>query len=320
MARPRHRVNAFLAGAAALGLAVALGAAFPSARQAESERPWIGYSGSAAGGRFFGGSGITKANVNRLEVAWTYPYSDTLSTPMMVRGTIYGRGRNGALVAIDAKTGKEIWVREQMDGMTQRGVNYWESADGSDRRLLFSMNDYLQAIDAKTGKLITTFGDNGAVDLREGLERDPATIPRIQSQTPGQVFENLLLIGSAPGEGYMSPPGHVRAFDVVTGKQVWRFNTIPQPGEFGYDTGRQTPTSTPAPSTRGVSCRWTRSAGLPTSRPGRPPTTTTAPTGPAPTCSAPASSPSMPAPASESGTSSSCTTISGTTTPARRRS
>ena len=67
-------------------------------------------------------------------------------------------------------------------------------------------------------------------------DRDPATISRIQSQTPGQVFENLLLLGSAPGEGYMSAPGHVRAFDVLTGKQVWRFNTIPQPGEFGYDT------------------------------------------------------------------------------------
>ncbi len=130
-------------------------------------------------------------------------------------------------------------MREGMDGMTSRGINYWENADGSDRRLLFSMNDYLQAVDARTGKLITTFGDNGAVDLRDGLGRDPATISRIQSQTPGQVFENLLLLGSAPGEGYMSAPGHVRAFDVITGKQVWRFNTIPQPGEFGYDTWPQ---------------------------------------------------------------------------------
>jgi quinoprotein glucose dehydrogenase len=235
MARFRHRQSATLVGLAAAGLAVALSGALPAARQG-SERPWIGYSSAADGSRFFPNSQITKANVTSLEVAWTYPFSDTVSTPMMARGMIFGRGRNGALVALDAKTGKEIWVREDMDGMTQRGINYWESADGSDRRLLFAMHDYLQAVDARTGKQITSFGDNGAVDLRDGLGRDPKTISRIQSQTPGQVFENLLLLGSAPGEGYMSAPGHVRAFDVITGKQVWRFNTIPHPGEFGYDT------------------------------------------------------------------------------------
>ena len=182
MARFRHRLPASLVGVSALGLAVALTSAFPLARQAVKDRPWIGYSSAADGSRFFPNSQITKANVNRLEVAWTYPFSDTVSTPMMARGMIYGRGRNGALVALDAKTGKEIWVREGMDGMTSRGINYWESADGSDRRLLFAMNDYLQEIDARTGKLITTFGDNGVVDLRDGLGRDPATIARIQSQ------------------------------------------------------------------------------------------------------------------------------------------
>ena len=88
---------------------------------------------------------------------------------MVVRGTIYGRGRNGALVALDAKTGKELWIRDGMNGMTTRGMNYWESRDGRDRRLIFSMNDYLQEIDATTGKSITTFGTDGVVDLREGL-------------------------------------------------------------------------------------------------------------------------------------------------------
>ncbi len=236
MARFGLRLPAALAGASALGLVVAIGSTWPLAQQAVQDRPWIGYAGTVESSRHFPNSQINKANVTRLEVAWTYPFSDTVSTPVVARGMIFGRGRNGALVAIDAKTGTEIWVREKMDGMTSRGVNYWESADGADRRLLFAMNDYLQAIDARTGKLITTFGDAGAVDLREGLGRDAKTIARIQSNTPGQVFENLLLLGSAPGEGYMSAPGHVRAFDVITGAQVWRFNTIPQPGEFGYDT------------------------------------------------------------------------------------
>jgi quinoprotein glucose dehydrogenase len=115
-------------------------------------------------------------------------------------------------------------------------MNYWESKDGKDRRLIFSINDYLQEIDAATGKSIVKFGMDGVVDLREGLGRDKTTIGRIQSNTPGKVFENLLLIGSATGEAYLSPPGDVRAYDTVTGKLVWQFHTVPHPGEFGYDT------------------------------------------------------------------------------------
>ena len=81
-----------------------------------------------------------------------------------------------------------------------------------DRRLIFSMNDYLQEINAATGQPVYEFGKDGVVDLREGLGRDPATIGRIQSGTPGRIFENLILLGSATGEGYLSPPGDLRAF------------------------------------------------------------------------------------------------------------
>src|SRR6188768_4362943 len=123
-----------------------------------------------------------------------------------------------------------------MQAMTTRGMNYWESKDGKDRRLIFAMNDYLQEINADTGQAVSQFGRGGVVDLREGLGRDPATIGRIQSGTPGRVFENLVLLGSATGEGYMSPPGDLRAFDILTGKLVWQFHTVPHPGEFGYDT------------------------------------------------------------------------------------
>ena len=169
-------------------------------------------------------------------MAWTYPFGETGFNPIVVRGVIYGRGRNGAIVALEATTGKEIWIHDGMQAMSARGMNYWESKDGTDRRLIFTMNDYLQEIDAETGLSITTFGSNGVVDLREGLGRDPATIGRIQSGTPGKVFENLVMLGSAPGEGYMSPPGDLRAYDVVTGKLVWQFHTVPRPGEFGYET------------------------------------------------------------------------------------
>lgn len=198
---------------------------------------WPGYGNGPDNSRYFASKQIDKSNVARLEVAWTYPHGDTGSGPVVVRGVIYGRGRNGSLVAVDASSGKELWVRENMNGMTSRGINYWESADGDDQRLIFSMDSLLQEVDAKTGTSIMSFGTNGVVDLRVGIDgRDPATIGSIQSNTPGEVFENLIVLGSAPGEGYMSPPGDIRAYDVITGELVWTFHTVPRPGEFGYDT------------------------------------------------------------------------------------
>ena len=85
-----------------------------------------------------------------------------------------------------------------MNGMTSRGMNYWESADGGDQRLIFAMDSLLQELDAKTGRPIVSFGTNGVVDLRAGIDgRDPATIGNIQSTIPGEVFENLVILGSA---------------------------------------------------------------------------------------------------------------------------
>jgi quinoprotein glucose dehydrogenase len=204
------------------------------ALSAANDKWWSDYAGGADSSRFFSSKQINKSNVASLSVAWSYPYGETGSNPLIVRGTVYGRGRNGALVALDAKTGKEIWIHDGMNGMTARGMNYWESKDGKDRRLIFAMNDYLQEIDAATGKSILTFGTEGVVDMREGLGRE--SVARIQSGTPGRIFENLILLGSATGEGYMSPPGDLRAYNVLTGALVWQFHTIPHPGEFGYET------------------------------------------------------------------------------------
>ena len=205
--------------------------------QSSTDKWWTGYGNGPDNSRYFASQQINKSNVNQLQVAWTYPFGETGSNPIVARGVIYGRGRNGSIVAVDAKTGKELWVREKMNGMISRGMKYWESRDGRDQRLIFPMNSLLQQLDAKTGKSIMSFGTNGVVDLRVGIDgRDPATIGNIQSQTPGEVFENLVILGSAPGEGYMSPPGDIRAYDVLTGKLVWTFHTVPRPGEFGYDT------------------------------------------------------------------------------------
>ena len=186
-------------------------------------------------------------------MAWTYPLGDAGSSPVVVHGAIYGRGRNGSLVALEAATGNERWVREKMTGMTSRGMNYWESADGRDQRLIFAMDSLLQEIDATDGQVghVVRHQRCGR-SARRPRGRDPESIGNIQSSIPGEVFENLVIVGTATGEGYMSPPGDIRAYDVVTGKLVWTFHTVPRPGEFGYDTGRRTHGSTSAASTTGA--------------------------------------------------------------------
>ena len=235
MSESRRRFRRYITIAALLAAGAAVMAT--SLAQSANGKWWPGYGNGPDNSRYFASRQINKSNVSQLQVEWSYPYGDTSFGPIMVRGVIYGRGRNGSLVAVDAKTGKELWIRENMNGMTSRGMNYWESGDGRDQRLIFAMNSLLQELDAKTGKSIMTFGTNGYVDLRIGIDgRDPSTIGNIQSNTPGEVFENLIILGSATGEGYMSPPGDIRAYDVRDGKLAWTFHTVPRPGEFGYDT------------------------------------------------------------------------------------
>ena len=201
----------------------------------QGPREWRDYAGGPDSSRFVAATQITKANVGKLQVAWTYPSGQTDFNPLVVRGMVYGRGANGAFVALDAATGKQIWIHEGVQGFAARGVNYWESADGRNRRLIFSANNLLQEIDAQTGETISSFGVDGRVDLRVGLDRDPAAINQ-QSRTPGRVFENLIILGSATNEEYASAPGDIRAFDVRSGALVWTFHTVPRRGEFGDDT------------------------------------------------------------------------------------
>ena len=142
-------------------------------------------------------------------------------------------------VALDATTGKELWTHPTAPKttlITNRGINYWESSDRSDRRLLFAADNFMEEIDARTGASILDFGQNGRVDLREGLGRDPESLTLVQSTTPGRVFQDLLILGSATNEEYESGPGDIRAYNVRTGRLVWTFHTVPHPGELGYDT------------------------------------------------------------------------------------
>jgi quinoprotein glucose dehydrogenase len=225
----------------ALGFACLMLGSQPRAA-GQSHATWSDYGGGPDSSQYSASRQIDRTNVSRLKVAWTFPTGDDnryFFNPVQAHGLVYVLAENDAIVALNAETGEKVWAHKpdlHTEIITDRGINYWESKDGSERRLLFASNHFLHAIDARTGKSILTFGTNGRVDLKQGLDRDPSTLSLVQSTTPGRVFEDLLILGSATNQEYGSAPGDIRAFDVRSGKLVWTFHTIPRPGEFGYDT------------------------------------------------------------------------------------
>ena len=242
----RFPIVALLAAGATLALAGHWRTSSARAADPATAAPfstWMQYGGSNSDSQYSSLQQINRTNAARLEQVWFYPAGNNGFrygfNPIVVDGTMFVLGRDNALVAVDAVTGKEVWKNDfggNVRLISHRGISYWESKDRSERRILLTVNNFLREVDAKTGKDVPSFGNGGKVDLREGLGRVPSTIRQIQSGTPGRVYENLLILGSATGEEYESPPGDLRAFDVLTGKQVWSFHTVPHPGEMGYDT------------------------------------------------------------------------------------
>ena len=138
---------------------------------------WSDYAGAADGAQYSALSQINRSNVSQLRVEWSYPTGDGnkyLFNPIVVDRTMYVLAQNNSIVALEATTGHPLWTHltaAQSQLITNRGINYWESADRSDRRLLFAVDNFLEEIDARTGQVITDFGEHGRVDLREGLGR-----------------------------------------------------------------------------------------------------------------------------------------------------
>ena len=218
------------------GFLIAVAAA--SAADLRNFSTWSEYEGGADSSQYASLKQINKSNVNQLQVAWTYATGERGNYsfgPIVVDGVMYVLAQNNSFVALDAATGKELWVHPNMGAVGTRGVNYWESPDRADRRLLYINAGFLTAIDARTGKTIESFGDNGRTDLRTGLDREA---PRpLQTSNPGRIFENLIIIPlPAGGAQYDSNAADIHAYDVRSGKLVWQFHTVPHPGEFGYDT------------------------------------------------------------------------------------
>jgi quinoprotein glucose dehydrogenase len=193
---------------------------------------------------------ITPSNVSNLAVQWTYHTGDARPNgrsqiqcnPIVVHGVLYATSPQLKTFALEAATGKELWVfdpfkKSKEDTSTlgvNRGVVYWE--DGSEKRIFVAAGKRLYSLNAATGVPATEFGDGGSVSLMDGLVRDVSKL-YVLSNTPGAIYKDLLILGTRVSEGPgPTAPGHVRAYDVRTGKIRWTFHTIPQPGEFGYDT------------------------------------------------------------------------------------
>jgi quinoprotein glucose dehydrogenase len=216
---------------------------------------WGSYNGSKDNLHYSALTQIDTNNVTQLQVAWEYHTKDADTAahtqiqcnPLMIDGVLYGVSAAMKLFALDATTGTEKWVfdanaKTDFDNdksfksimINCRGIAYW--SDGkNDKRIFFTAGSNTFAIDATTGKPIKTFGSNGSIDLHDGLGRDVSKL-FIVNTSPGMIYKNLIILGTRVDEAPPAAPGHIRAYDVITGKQQWIFHTIPQPGEYGYET------------------------------------------------------------------------------------
>jgi len=207
---------------------------------------WPVYRGDPKGNQYVAMAQIHAANVHKLQPAWEYHTRDANqrstmhANPIVVNGVMYITTPALKAVALDAVTGREIWVFDpakynngEIVRLRNRGVTYWKGTAGE--RIFHFVRDRVYAVDAKSGTLITAFGKGGFIDLRQNLGVDPRTAV-IEMTSPGAVFRNLLIIASRVNETYDSAPGHIRAYDTVTGEMKWIFHTIPVEGEVGHDT------------------------------------------------------------------------------------
>jgi len=217
-----------------------------SCNQDKSYQTWQVYKGGPEANNYSALNQINKTNIKDLEIAWFFYPNDEFEgmriwkyecNPIVIDSVMYLTSARGLLYAIRAGTGEKIWSFDPFEGGrgggVLRGVTYYE---GEGKKQIFvSAKNKIYAVDAKTGKVVTSFGQNGWINLsmkQKGREDQP----RVGLSTPGIVYQDLLIIGASVSEGADAAPGHIRAFNVHSGELVWIFHTIPHPGEFGYDT------------------------------------------------------------------------------------
>jgi quinoprotein glucose dehydrogenase len=204
----------------------------------EDKSQWEEYLGGPDRNHYSALAQIDLHNVTQLAKVWEYHTRDSgqiQCNPIIVDGRLYAVTATGEPFALDAATGEELWRIPDTTGrkVIMRGLTYWESGD--DKRILYTRGSWLCAAEAPSGKPVLSFGDSGRVSLKSGLG-EMAAEKHVESRTPGTVYENLVIVPLSLSEGSDAAPGHIQAFDIVTGRLAWVFNTIPAPGEHGYDT------------------------------------------------------------------------------------
>jgi len=261
--RNEGRLAGGLRGLGAMSLGVLLGLVGACSTQRPAD--WPTYQHDPGGSRYSPLAQITRGNVSKLGVAWTYHmrpaslgetsaasysgdevgerrqrFAASEATPLVVDGMMYVPTPYGRVVALDPDTGKELWVYEldHHDQPATRGVEYWPGSRSAPAEILFgTRSGKLHALEAKTGKPVVGFGVNGVVELKtpdvmNGLPRAP-----LGMSSPPIVYRDLVITGSRVQEmPTLGAAGDVRAWDVRTGRLVWTFHSVPRPGEIGHDT------------------------------------------------------------------------------------
>lgn len=221
---------------------------------ANADTEWRTYAGSKEGNRYSVNNEITVANVSQLKVAWIFSSKDKDSAnrsqnqcnPIIVDGIMYATSPKLKLFALDAATGVQKWMFDPATQDTSkkndplayykvcRGVLYWADDKHENKRIFYSVGSKTFAIDAEKGEPIKSFGKGGYLDLTKDLDRETKSF--VSGTTPGVIYKDALIVGTRVDESEDAAPGHVRAYDVVTGKLKWIFHTIPHPGEKNYET------------------------------------------------------------------------------------
>jgi quinoprotein glucose dehydrogenase len=220
---------------------------------AGKDKDWEVYGGSKNNTHYSSLAKIDTNNVSQLQVAWVYHTGDAGDmtqiqvNPVIIDGVLYGVSPKLKLFALDAATGKEKWSFNPADSVAAdvkgfgyfmmnacRGVTYY--TDGvNDKRIFFAAGSQLYCVEASSGKLISSFGEKGKIDLHNDLGENSKDL-YVAVTSPGIIYKDMIIIGSRVAEEAAAAPGHIRAYDVHTGRLRWIFHTIPQPGEEGFET------------------------------------------------------------------------------------
>jgi len=222
-------------------LLLALPVLFVGCRNNGRNTDWPAYGGNKENNRYSDLRQINVENVKKLDVAWIYNSNDSVVSkheiqcqPIVVNGVLYGINARLKLFALDAASGQRLWQFDPFKGKPARlnqcrGVTYWE--EGKDKRIFYVAGNDLFAVNAVTGEMVWKVPFTAGLDINHDVRN-----LYITATSPGVVYKNTLIFGNTVSESGDAAPGYVRGFDAVTGKLIWTFHTVPQPGEPGYAT------------------------------------------------------------------------------------